>query len=260
MTLIGELADWEDGRLAAQNNHLIGVWIPGSFIDQRERSNEELKSKGGIERERQWGSKPKGSSVFQNISRGMSSLWKGCVNLFYSQVVRDKLSPWAVQRHFSLQSSREAGASRQAIEYDYNNKSSEKQVKETVSNMESELASSLQYNHWQEDVGTHWKKDTPCPRTKEKPKWDCRRGTVLLKSNLMPARLLEAQTKPCAHQDPGKGEVTLQEIEPDLPVSVWGYASEAWVSSGLLWGQRHWQQQSWEVWCCGITPLGGGHH
>ena len=57
MTLVGELADWEDGRLAPQNNHLIGIWIPGSFIDQRERSNEELESKGKIERERQWGKK-----------------------------------------------------------------------------------------------------------------------------------------------------------------------------------------------------------
>ena len=34
----------------------------------------------------------KGSSVLQNISRGMPSLQKGCVNLFYSQVGRDKLS------------------------------------------------------------------------------------------------------------------------------------------------------------------------
>jgi len=33
---------------------------------------------------------------------------------------------------------------RQAIMYDYNNKSNKKQVKETVSNMESELTSSLQ--------------------------------------------------------------------------------------------------------------------
>ena len=47
-TLIGELADLENGRLAPQNNHLTGVWMPGSFIDQRERSNEELKSKGRI--------------------------------------------------------------------------------------------------------------------------------------------------------------------------------------------------------------------
>ena len=30
----------------------------------------------------------------------------------------------------------------------------------------------------------------------------------------------KAQTKPCAHQDTGKGAVTPQETEPDLPVSV----------------------------------------
>ena len=34
-TLIREPADQEDGKLAPQNNHLIGVWMPGSFIDQR---------------------------------------------------------------------------------------------------------------------------------------------------------------------------------------------------------------------------------
>ena len=62
-TLIGELSDHEDGKLAPQNNLLIGVWVPGSFIDQRERRNEELKSKCRIERERQWGSKVKGPSV-----------------------------------------------------------------------------------------------------------------------------------------------------------------------------------------------------
>ena len=65
--------------------------MPGSYR-QRERSSEELKSKGRIEREGQWGSKVKGSSVLQNISKGMSSLRKGCVNLFYSQVGRDKQS------------------------------------------------------------------------------------------------------------------------------------------------------------------------
>ena len=49
--------------LVPQNNPLVRVLMPGSFIDQRERSNEELKSKGRIERERQWGSKMKGSLV-----------------------------------------------------------------------------------------------------------------------------------------------------------------------------------------------------
>ena len=42
-----------------------------------ERSNEALKSKDRIEREMQWGSKVKASSVLQNISKGMSSLQKG---------------------------------------------------------------------------------------------------------------------------------------------------------------------------------------
>ena len=31
-----------------QNNHLVQVWMPGSFIDQRE-SNEELKSKDRLQ-------------------------------------------------------------------------------------------------------------------------------------------------------------------------------------------------------------------
>ena len=50
------------------------------------------KFKTRIERERQWGNKVKGFSVLQNIYKGMASLWKRCVNLFYSQVGRDKLS------------------------------------------------------------------------------------------------------------------------------------------------------------------------
>ena len=50
--------------------------MPGSFVDQRERSNGELKSKGRLEKERQWGSKVNGSSILQSISKGMASLWK----------------------------------------------------------------------------------------------------------------------------------------------------------------------------------------
>ena len=60
-------------------------------MDQREGSREELKSKGRAEKEGQSGSKAKGPSVSQNISKGMASLGKGCVNLSYSQVGRDKL-------------------------------------------------------------------------------------------------------------------------------------------------------------------------
>ena len=40
----------------------------------------------------QWGSKLRKTSVLQNISKGMKSLQKGCVNLFYFQVGRDKVS------------------------------------------------------------------------------------------------------------------------------------------------------------------------
>ena len=35
MTLFRKSADWEGGRLMPQNNHLIGVWMPGSFTEQR---------------------------------------------------------------------------------------------------------------------------------------------------------------------------------------------------------------------------------
>ena len=36
-----------------------------------------------------------------------------------------------------------------------------------------------------------------------------------------------------------KGAVTAQETDPDLPVSVQESPPEAWVSGGLLQGQRH---------------------
>ena len=65
--------------------------MPGYFIDQRERSNEELKSKGRLEKEKHWGNKVKGPSVSQSVSKGMASLGKGCVHLVCSQVGRDKL-------------------------------------------------------------------------------------------------------------------------------------------------------------------------
>ena len=38
MTLFGKPADRGDGRLVSLKNHLIGVWMPFSFIDsERER-------------------------------------------------------------------------------------------------------------------------------------------------------------------------------------------------------------------------------
>ena len=47
----------------------------------------------------------------------------------------------------------------------------------------------------------------------------------------------KAQTKPCAHQDPG----TPQETEPELP------PAEAQVSSGLPQGPGLWLPKTWEV-------------
>ena len=35
MTLFGKLTQQEDGRLMSQNHHLVGVWMLGSFMDQR---------------------------------------------------------------------------------------------------------------------------------------------------------------------------------------------------------------------------------
>ena len=42
-TLFGKPADQEDGRLMSQNNHLIGVWMPVSLLEQRGGGGEKLK-------------------------------------------------------------------------------------------------------------------------------------------------------------------------------------------------------------------------
>ena len=125
--------------------------MPGFFPGQRERSNEELKSKNRLERERWRGSEAKGSSVLQNISKGMVSLWMGCVNL-YSQVGRDKLSRQELNKGTFL-SSRGAGSSREAIKYDYNNTAMKIKSKKVL-NMESESASSLQHS-LKKEMATH---------------------------------------------------------------------------------------------------------
>ena len=120
--------------------------MPGFFPGQRERSNEELKSKNRLERERRRGSEAKGSSVLQNIS-----LWMGCVNL-YSQVGRDKLSRQELNKGTFL-SSRGAGSSREAVKYDYNNTAMKIKSKKVLS-MESESASSLQHS-LEKEMATH---------------------------------------------------------------------------------------------------------
>ena len=66
--------------------------------------------------------------------------------------------------------------------------------------------------------------------------------------------------KPCAHKDPEERSSDPKETKQDLLVSVWKSRVEMWVNSGLLWGQRHWQQQSWKVQHAGIGPLGEYFH
>ena len=39
----GILADREDGRVMSQNKHFMGVWMAGSFIEQRWGRGEEAK-------------------------------------------------------------------------------------------------------------------------------------------------------------------------------------------------------------------------
>ena len=52
-TSLGKSADQGGGRLAPQSNHLVGIWMPGSFIEPKRGKKEEFKSKGRLERERQ---------------------------------------------------------------------------------------------------------------------------------------------------------------------------------------------------------------
>ena len=51
-----------------------------------------------------------------------------------------------------------------------------------------------------------------------------------------------------------------QETDPDLTMCVQESLVEVWVDSGLLLGQGHWLQQSWELQSAGISPFDGGHH
>ena len=72
-----EPGDREEGRLAPPNKHLIGVWMPASFIDPRERSNQKLKSEGSAEGE------ALGKSSERVFSLAKTSPREGCVNLIY---------------------------------------------------------------------------------------------------------------------------------------------------------------------------------
>ena len=46
MTLFRKLADQTDGRLMSQSNHLIGAWMPGSFIESDRETQRGSKVEG----------------------------------------------------------------------------------------------------------------------------------------------------------------------------------------------------------------------
>ena len=75
------------------------------------------------------------------------------------------------------------------------------------------------------------------PRTGETDSWRAQQ-------NLVHARTQE------------KGAMAPQETEPDLPVSVWESLVEAWINSGVSWGQGHSLQQLG----AGISPFEGDSH
>ena len=137
--LFRKLAD-QEGRLVSQSNHLVRVWM--RFLCRvRERSHEELKSKGRIERESriEKGNKVKGSSVLHNISRDWpafeSSVLISSFCYSFPQVGRVRLSVYELNKGIVVYSQAEGQSPlRQAIIHDCNKKkkSNEKQVKETV--------------------------------------------------------------------------------------------------------------------------------
>ena len=83
------------------------------------------------------------------------------------------------------------------------------------------------------------KKDTPCPRIKEKPRMMVGGVKLHLKSNPIPTRATwKAYTKACVHQEtPQRLSQTYLLVSP----------VEEQVSSGLPQGQGLWVQQNW-VW------------
>ena len=82
-TLFRKPAGSEDGKLMSANNHLVGVWMPGSFVDQR------------------WGrwNKVKRSLISQ-VSPRMASLWLGTVLI--SSFLPSTGGWVSEQRHFTF--------------------------------------------------------------------------------------------------------------------------------------------------------------
>ena len=102
----------------------------------------------------------------------------------------------------------------------------------------------LQLSAEQPSTGECWippQKDTPHPRTKEKPQQESQRGEAAFRIKPHTCqRHSEGSNKPCAPQDPETPQRLSQNCVRMSPVEVW-------VSSGLLQGHGLWVQQTW-VW------------
>ena len=102
----------------------------------------------------------------------------------------------------------------------------------------------LQLTAEQLSTGEYWiplKKDTTHPRAEEKPQQDSRRGEIAFRID---THTCQRCSEVCI-----QGPRAFTETEPDWPLSVWVSPMEAWVSSGLTWGQGLWLQQTWDMKC-----------
>ena len=103
----------------------------------------------------------------------------------------------------------------------------------------------LQLAPEQPSTGECWispKKDTSCPREKEEPQQDGRRGEIGFR--------VKSRMHQWFSEGPNRNFCTPggpTETEPGLPLSVWVSPAQRRVSSSLLQGQRLWVQQTW-VW------------
>ena len=83
MTLFRKPADQEDGRLMSQNNHLVRVWMPDSFIEPEREMMRKLSKKGRIERERWWWSKVKRAISLAKHLLEWPAFREGCVSFLF---------------------------------------------------------------------------------------------------------------------------------------------------------------------------------
>ena len=103
-----------------------------------------------------------------------------------------------------------------------------------------------------EDCWIPPEKDTPHPTAKEKAQQDGRKGGVAFRIKPHTSQTyLEGSDKTLC--TPGPRDPT-ETARPAF--DCWSVSCGGLVSSGLPWGQGHWQQQTWEA-CVDISPFGG---